>query len=91
MQAIALQDMESQTSACSTICGNWYHPPRFPLAQRTRVGLLLFKIPPNAFLKMTLSEIFIMQPFHIHKYCRWLNLSCRSNIHKFGWYPTELV
>ena len=25
-----------------------------------------------------------MLPFHTHKYCRWLYLSCRSNIHKFG-------
>ena len=24
MQAIALQDMVSQTAECSTICGNWY-------------------------------------------------------------------
>ena len=37
------------------------------------------------------TGIFIMLPFHTHKYCRWLVLSCRSNIHKFGWCPTELV
>ena len=62
----------------------WQFPPRFPLAQRTRVGLLHFTIPSSTFLQMALGGIVIMQLFHTHKYCRWLDLSCRSNIHKFG-------
>ena len=40
-------------------------PPRFPFAQRTRVGLLLFTIPPTAHSKMALGGIIIMQPHHL--------------------------
>ena len=34
-------------------------PPRFPFAQRTRVGLLLFTIPTTAYSKMTLGGIIL--------------------------------
>lgn len=33
-------------------------PPRFPFAQRTRVGLLLFTIPTTAYSKMTLGGLY---------------------------------
>lgn len=72
------------------LCGDSSHHAS-QLAQRTRVGLLYFTIPSSTFLQMALSGIVIMQPFHTHKYCRWQGQSCRSNIHKFGWCPTELV
>ena len=62
------------------LCGDSFHHAS-QLAQRTRVGLLHFTIPSSTFLQMVLGEIVIMQPFHTHKYCRWLDLSCRSNIH----------
>ena len=51
----------------------------------------IFTIPSSTFLQMALGGIGIMQPFHTHKYCRWLDLSSRSNLHKFGWCPTGLV
>ena len=65
------------------LCGDSSHHAS-QLAQRTRVGLLHFTIPSSTFVQMALGGIVIMQPFHTHKYCRWLDLSCRSNIHKFG-------
>ena len=37
----------------------WQFPPCFPLAQRTRVGLLLFTIPTTAYSKMTLGGIIL--------------------------------
>ena len=52
MQAIALQDMVSQPSECSTICGNWYqrlilkfYPTRPERAEALSPGKALKKVP----------------------------------------------